>query len=152
MKVRFVWVGKTKATQISDLVADYVERIGRFAGVEITEVRDRGDREPKLVEREGEELLRKIGADPFVVVLDQRGDHLDSKSLAAVVEQQGLLGTKRMTFVVGGFGGISEAVRRRADLLLALSKMTLTHEMARLFIVEQVYRAFAILHRLPYPK
>jgi 23S rRNA (pseudouridine1915-N3)-methyltransferase len=101
---------------------------------------------------EGEALLRKVETDPFVVVLDQQGRELDSNGLAALVEKQRMRGTKQITFVVGGFGGISQALARRADFLLSLSKVTLTHEMARLVIVEQVYRAFTILHRLPYTK
>lgn len=97
-------------------------------------------------------MLERVETDPFVVVLDQKGRELDSNGLAALVEKQRMRGAKQITFVVGGFGGISTALAGRADLLLSLSKMTLTHEMARLVIVEQVYRAFTILHRLPYPK
>lgn len=152
MKVRFVWAGRTKKEEISRLVAEYVDRISHFARVEVVQVRDRGERGSKVADREGEALLRAIGSDPFVVVLDQHGHQLDSNELASLVERHGLSGTKQITFVVGGFDGISRDVCRRADMLLALSKMTLSHEMARLVMVEQVYRAFAILHRLPYPK
>lgn len=133
-------------------MGEYIDRIGHFARVEVVEVRDRGDRGSNVVQREGDALLRRISSDPFVVVLDQRGDELDSNRLAALVQKQSLSGTKQITFVVGGFGGISAELRRRADFLLALSRMTLSHEIARLVIVEQVYRAFATLNGLPYPK
>ena len=69
-----------------------------------------------------------------------------------MIDKHRTLGTRQITFVIGGHGGLSEAVRQRADFVLALSKMTLTHELARVLLVEQIYRAFTIIHGLPYQK
>jgi 23S rRNA (pseudouridine1915-N3)-methyltransferase len=84
--------------------------------------------------------------------LDERGHHLDSIKLAELIEKHRTLGTKQITFVIGGYGGLSDAVRQRADFVLALSKMTLTHDLARVLLAEQIYRAFTIIHGQPYQK
>jgi 23S rRNA (pseudouridine1915-N3)-methyltransferase len=155
MKLRFVWVGKTKRAPIKQLIQEYVERVSRFTQVEIVELRDRDDvggDARKIIEKEGEDILSRTAADTFVVALDERGRELDSLKLAEFVEKHRVSGTRQITFVIGGHNGLSESVRKRANLVLALSRMTLTHELARVLLIEQVYRAFAIIHDLPYQK
>jgi 23S rRNA (pseudouridine1915-N3)-methyltransferase len=155
MKLRFVWVGKTKRAAVRELVEDYVGRVRRFASVEIVELKDRNDvgqDARRIIEKEGEDLLQRAAADPFVIALDERGQQFDSPEFAELIERHRQAGTKQLTFMIGGFAGLSDAARGRADLVLALSKMTLTHELARVMLVEQVYRAFAIIHDLPYQK
>ena len=154
MKLQFVWVGKTRKAAIKELVDDYLGRIGKFSRCEVLELRDRDDGgdAKRLIDREGEEILAKIGDDTFVVALDVKGRELDSFEFADFFATHQNRGTKQVAFVIGGYGGLAEAVRRRADLLFSLSRLTLTHELARIFLVEQVYRAFAILYRLPYQK
>ena len=156
MKLRFVWVGKTKQPAIKDLVENYLERIGRFAGVEVSELKDRTDKgsDPRtIIEREGSDIIERVRAGSFLVALDERGRQIDSQKLAEVIERHQISGEGRqMTFVIGGHNGLSEAVRQRADMVLALSRMTLTHEIARVVLLEQVYRAFTIIHDLPYQK
>ena len=155
MKLRFVWIGKTKRLPIRELVREYLDRVGRFAPVEVTELRDRNEvgTDPRVIlDKEAVDILARTTSDPFVVVLDERGRQLDSIKLAEMVERHRLGGTKQMTFVLGGHGGISDAVRKRADLVLSMSRLTLTHELARVLLLEQVYRAFTIIHDLPYQK
>ncbi len=154
MKFRFVWIGKTKSAPVRDLIREYLERIRKFTAVEVTELRDRdgGDDPRRIIDKEGEDILSRTTHDPFVIALDERGRELDSIKLAELIEKHRLAGTKQITFVVGGPNGLAEAVRGRADLVLALSRMTLTHELARVVLAEQVYRAFAIIHDLPYQK
>jgi len=155
MKLRFVWIGKTKRLPIRELVREYLERITRFAPVEVAELRDRNEvgSDPRaILEKEGADILTRTTSDPFVVVLDERGRQVDSIKLAELIEKHRLAGTKQMTFVLGGHGGISDVVRNRADFVLSLSRMTLTHELARVVLIEQVYRAFTIIHDLPYQK
>ena len=155
MKLRFVWIGKTKLAPMRELIESYLKRVGNFARVEALELRDRdevGSDPRKILEREGEDILERVDRDPFVVLLDERGRQLDSFKLAELLETHRVGGSKQITFVLGGHFGVSEGVRKRADFQLALSQMTLTHEMARLLLVEQVYRAFAIIHDLPYQK
>ena len=155
MKLRFVWVGKTRHAPVRQLVEEYLERVRRFAPVEVTELRDRNDiggDARQIIEREGEDILSRLDDGAFVVAMDERGREMDSFKLADFIEQHRLSGTKQVTFVIGGHHGLSEAVRRRAGLVLALSRLTLTHEMARVLLTEQVYRAFTIIHDLPYQK
>jgi 23S rRNA (pseudouridine1915-N3)-methyltransferase len=155
MKLRFVWIGKTKRAPMKELIGSYLDRIGRFAPVEVIELRDRDDvgADPrKIIEREGEDILARVSSDPFVVLLDERGCELDSLKMAEFVGGHRLAGTRSITFVLGGHSGTPESAKKRANYVLALSRMTLTHEMARLVLVEQIYRAFTIIHDLPYQK
>lgn len=154
MKLRFVWVGKTRNALIRELVKEYLDRARHFAQVEVIELRDSdasGDAR-KIIEKEGENILLRTAADPFVIALDERGREMNSFELSEFIEKHRSTGTKQITFVVGGPCGLSEAVRKRADIVLALSRLTFTHEFARALLVEQVYRAFTIIHDLPYQK
>jgi 23S rRNA (pseudouridine1915-N3)-methyltransferase len=154
MKLQFLWVGKTRTAPIKQLLDDYLGRIGRFAQIEVGETRDRnsGGRDASVVEREAVDLISRLREGAFVVALDQQGVELDSIKMARLIEQHQARGTKSITFVLGGHRGLAGAVRQRADLVLSLSRMTLTHELARVFLLEQVYRAFAIIHGLPYQR
>ncbi|HXG95183.1 MAG TPA: 23S rRNA (pseudouridine(1915)-N(3))-methyltransferase RlmH [Blastocatellia bacterium] len=155
MKLRFVWIGKTRNAAIKKLIEEYIERARRFAPVEVSELRDRSDvgsDARKIIDKEGEEILARTSSDAFVVALDERGREMNSKRLAELIERHRLSGTKQITFVIGSHGGLSEEVKKRANLVLALSQMTLTHEFARVLLIEQVYRAFTIIHGLPYQK
>lgn len=155
MKLRFVWIGKAKSSAVRQLVEDYIERVRRFARLAVSELRDADDAggdARRVIEKEGESILSALDPDPFVVLLDERGREMDSRGLAGLLEKHRLGGTRQITFVIGGHLGVSDRVRERADLMLALSRMTFTHEMARVLLAEQVYRAFTILHGLPYQK
>ena len=155
MKLRLVWIGKTKRSAFKELVADYAGRVARFAQVEITELKDRTDAgaDPrKIIEKEAQDILSATSGDPFVVALDERGRQMDSLALAEFIEKHRREGTKQLTFVLGGHGGLAEKARKRAGFVLALSRMTLTHEFARVLLLEQIYRAFTIIHDMPYQK
>ena len=155
MKLRFVWIGKTKRAPIKELIGEYLERVSHYAQVEVTELRDRDDvggDSRKVIEKEGEDILSRVATDSFVVALDERGREMDSMKMAEFIERHRVTGTRQITFVVGGHSGLSDAVRKRANLTLALSRMTLTHEFARALLAEQVYRAFTLIHDLPYQK
>lgn len=155
MKLRFLWVGKTKQREVRGLIQEYLERVRKFAGVEVSELKDRtdaGSDRVRIIEKESGDILDRISGDPCVVALDERGRQLDSFELAGFIERHRLTGTRQITFVVGGHNGLAEDVRKRADLVLALSRMTLPHELARVVLLEQVYRAYSILHDLPYQK
>ena len=153
--MQFIWVGKTRKPAVKDLVDDYLERVKKFTRVEVREVREVGDAGgdwQRCVAREGEEILAKIGGDTVLITLEVGGQGMSSFEFAEFLDRHQNRGSKQLAFVIGGPYGLAEAVSRRADARLSLSRMTLTHELARVFLVEQVYRAFAILHRLPYQK
>jgi 23S rRNA (pseudouridine1915-N3)-methyltransferase len=101
---------------------------------------------------EGEQLLAKIRPDDLVVVLDSGGRQMTSGELANYIDSKMQAGVKQITFVVGGHAGVHSSVKERANLELSLGPMTLTHEMARVLLTEQVYRAFTIIRNLPYQR
>lgn len=155
MKLRFVWIGKTKRAPVKQLIQEYLDRVGKFATVEVTELRDRDDvggDARRIIDKEGEDILSRTASAAYLIALDERGREIDSIKLAEMIERHRLAGTKQITFVIGGHCGLSDAVRDRADFVLALSRMTLTHDLARVLLIEQVYRAFTIIHDLPYQK
>lgn len=155
MKLRFVWIGKTKRIPVKQLIQEYLDRIGKFATVEVTELRDRDDvggDSRRIIDKEGEDIVSRTASAAYLIALDEHGRELDSSKLAELLQKHRLAGTKQITFVIGGHFGLSDVVRERADLVLALSRMTLTHELARVLLIEQVYRAFTIIHDLPYQK
>ncbi|ADU66957.1 23S rRNA (pseudouridine(1915)-N(3))-methyltransferase RlmH [Desulfurispirillum indicum] len=153
MKYRLLSTGKIRNKHIQALVADYEGRIHRmvpFESVEIADEKIQSGRPVAAIQKaEGERLLKKIPADACTVVLDEKGKQLSSVELANWI--QGMESRYReMIFCIGGALGHGEEVKARADCLLSLSAMTMTHTMARLFAVEQLYRAFAIQKGLPY--
>ncbi len=153
MKLRFVWIGKTRDRHCAALVADYLERIKRFAHCEVSELKEQsGADERRVIAAESRKLLSAVEHDDFVALLDEKGGEFDSPQFAEFIAGRQQAGTKRLAFVIGGFAGVSADVKRRADLRLSLSRMTLTRELARVVLTEQVYRAFTLLAGSPYHK
>lgn len=150
MKIRVLWVGKSRDAWVKEAIAEYAGRIKHYAPIEICEVRDeKGAEAEEMRRRECERLEKQIPPGATVVLLDERGDQPVSPALAAYVGKQRDAGVGEMVFVIGGAYGFSEEFRRRGRLL-ALSKMTFTHQMVRVFLLEQIYRAFTILNNEPY--
>src|SRR5436309_89433 len=107
MKLRFVWIGKTRRAPIKQLVEEYLERLRHFAPVEVMELRDRNDvggDARQIIEREGEDILSRLNDDAFMVAMDERGREMDSFKLAAFIDKHRVSGTKQMAFVIGGPG------------------------------------------------
>ncbi|HVF49833.1 MAG TPA: 23S rRNA (pseudouridine(1915)-N(3))-methyltransferase RlmH [Pyrinomonadaceae bacterium] len=154
MRFRFIWVGKTRNEHLRALVEDYAKRLARFVRHETTELRESaGSHDTRAcLEEEGKRIMGALASDTFAVLLDVEGRQWTSPELAAEVENWQGRGTKEIAFVVGGHLGVSEEVRRRADVRWSLSALTLTHEMARVVLVEQLYRAYTISRGLPYQK
>lgn len=150
MKIRVLWVGKSRDAWVKDAIADYTGRIRRYAPLEVCEVRDeKGAEAEEMRRRECERLEKQVPPGAVLVLLDERGEQMDSPALATFIGKQRDAGTGEMVFAIGGAYGFSEEFRRRGRLL-ALSKMTFTHQMVRVFLLEQVYRAFTILNKEPY--
>ena len=151
MRLHFVWIGKTKDRRCAALIDDYLARVGHFAPCDVTEIRDQktGD-EKRVIESEGTKITAALERDDFVMLLDESGTEMSSKELAATIDQCRSGGIKRLGIVVGGFAGLSDVVRARANVRVSLSRMTMTHELARVVFLEQVYRAFTLIAGLPY--
>jgi 23S rRNA (pseudouridine1915-N3)-methyltransferase len=148
MKLRVLWVGKTKNPNIAKLYADYASRIEHFLPLNIVEVK-----EPKGgMPAEAEKILAALGDSDRVVVLDPKGKAFTSEQLAKFVQQHMTSDPRRLTFVIGGYEGLADSVKSRADVQWSLSSLTFTHDLTRVVLLEQLYRALSIIHNLPYSK
>lgn len=159
MTIRILCVGKLKEPYFMAAEAEFLKRLRRFCTVEIAEVPD--ERAPEtlsaaqqrqVMDREGERLLARIGADEHVVALAIGGARRTSEAFAARLGHLRDGGARCVTFVIGGSLGLSGAVLQRANETLSLSDLTLPHRIARLVLLEQVYRAHKILFGEPYHK
>jgi 23S rRNA (pseudouridine1915-N3)-methyltransferase len=148
MKLRVLWVGKTKNPHIAKLCVDYASRIEHFLPLDIVEVK-----EPKGGMRaESEKILAALADSDRAVVLDPKGKAFSSGQLAKFIQQHMTSDPRRLTFVVGGYEGLADSVKSRADLQWSLSSLTLTHELTRVILLEQIYRALSITHNHPYSR
>lgn len=153
MYLRFIWVGKTKNEHLRALVEDYLGRLRRFIRVEVTELRESAARtEREGIEEEGKRIIGALHREASVVLLDVEGHEWSSTELAGEIEKWQMGGQKEVAFVIGGHNGVSKEVAERARLRWSLSRLTLTHEMARVVLAEQLYRAYTIIHGMPYQK
>jgi 23S rRNA (pseudouridine1915-N3)-methyltransferase len=153
MRLRLVWVGKTRNEHLRALVDDYLGRLRHFVRCEVTELRESSARtEREGIEDEGRRIIGALHRDAFIVLLDVEGRELSSPGLAGEIEKWQTNGAKEVAFVIGGHNGVSPEVAAHARLRWSLSRLTLTHEMARVMLAEQLYRAYTIIHGLPYQK
>jgi 23S rRNA (pseudouridine1915-N3)-methyltransferase len=158
MQIRIIAVGKIKERFLQDGIAEYVKRLKPYVNLQISDVHEEKRSktsslaaETGAVEKEGERILAAIPSGFVVIVMDQGGQGWSSEKLAASFREWELSG-KQVAFVIGGDLGLSPNVCARSDMRLSLSLMTFTHPMARLLLVEQIYRAFRILRGEPYHK
>jgi 23S rRNA (pseudouridine1915-N3)-methyltransferase len=142
VKIRLLMLGKTRRAELRTVLDDYVKRVGRYAATEVVEVRDESA------------MLKKLDAEraATVVLVDARGKALDSEEFAKWLGELRDRGTRELIFVCGDADGFPPVVRQRAGQKLSLGAMTFSHELARVMLAEQLYRAFAILSGSPYPK
>ena len=152
MRIRFIWPGKTKDEHLRALVKEYLKRLSRFARCEIVEVREGAASDRVSREKEARRMLEAIPERAFTLVLDLNGREWSSPELSEELKRWENDAVKEVAIVIGGPDGISEPVAARAQQRWCLSRLTLTHEMARVIAVEQVYRAYTINHGLPYQK
>jgi len=148
MRLRVLWVGKTKNPNIAKLCADYASRIEHFLPLNIVEVK-----EPKGGMRaEAEKILAALGDSDRVVVLDPKGKAFTSEQLAKFLQQHMTSDPRRLTFVIGGYEGLADSVKSRADLQWSLSSLTFTHDLTRVALLEQLYRSLSIIKNHPYAR
>jgi 23S rRNA (pseudouridine1915-N3)-methyltransferase len=150
MKFRFIWIGKTKEKNWKALQDEYLKRLSFFIKYEIAEIKDSAKHETSEIE--GKRILEMLNPKTFAVLLDVSGKPVSSHQLSAKIENWQNSAIKEVSFIIGGFEGVSEEIRERADYLLSLSFLTFTHEMARVILLEQLYRGYSILKGFPYQK
>ncbi|MBQ1343381.1 MAG: 23S rRNA (pseudouridine(1915)-N(3))-methyltransferase RlmH [Firmicutes bacterium] len=151
MNVNLICIGKLKERYWQEACAEYGKRLSRFLNLQITELKEErlpdraGDREEQaVIEAEGRSILRALPEDAFVIALDLRGRSMDSPQLARYLDDLALQGRSRVAFVIGGSLGLSGEVLRRADLRLSFSAFTFPHQLMRVILLEQLYRACKI--------
>lgn len=159
MKIKVVTVGKLKEKYLKDGIAEYSKRISRFAKFEMIELSDEKtpdkaseSENQKILEIEGQRILSKIADRDFVIVLAIEGKTFFSEEFSKQLEETSIKGFSTLTFIIGGSLGLSSSVKNRANLSVSFGRLTLPHQLMRLVLVEQIYRAFTIQHGFPYHK
>lgn len=159
MNITIVSVGKLKETYLKQGIEEYIKRLRPYAKIEMIEVPDEkapetlsAAEEERVKQAEGERLLNKISQDTYVIALAIEGKQLSSEELAKTLDDLAVHGKSKIVFVIGGSLGLGREILQRADLKLSFSKMTFPHQLMRLILVEQVYRAFKIKRGEPYHK
>lgn len=150
MKVGVFWIGKTRLPGVAALTEEYSRRLERFCRFRVEEVRA-VRKGPRAMAVEEQTMLERT-ADSYRVALDPEGQRWTSPELARFLERSRDGGKREISFCVGGAEGFSPSFRQRADLLLSLSPLTLPHELARVVLLEQIYRAFTLMAHHPYPR
>jgi len=154
MKIVLVVLGKTNEKYLIEGISDYQKRLKHYINFEIVEILNiknvKNFSEKQLIRKEGEMILKQINTSDYLVLLDDQGNDFSSPSFAEKLQQWMISGKKRLVFVVGGAYGFSQEVYNRGNEKLSLSRMTFSHQMVRLFFVEQLYRGYTILNNEPY--
>ena len=159
MKIKVVTVGKLKEKYLKDGIAEYSKRISRFAKLEMIELADEKtpdkaseSENQKILEIEGQRILSKVGDRDFVIVLAIEGKTLSSEEFSKQLEEASIKGFSTLTFIIGGSLGLAQDVKKRANFSVSFGRLTLPHQLMRLVLVEQIYRAFTIQQGSPYHK
>jgi 23S rRNA (pseudouridine1915-N3)-methyltransferase len=152
MRLRFIWPGRTKDEHLRALLAEYLKRLHRFVRCEVIETRDFRGSDRAAIEKESAALLAAMPDGSLMMLLDVDGREWNSHELAEQVRRWENDSVKEITIVIGGQDGVSAEVAARAQQKWRLSRLTLTHEMARVLAVEQIYRAYTINRGMPYQK
>ena len=147
LRIQLICTGRLKESFYIDACAEYDKRLRRYCTPETAELPETGD-----VARDGEAMLKKIGADAFVIAMCVEGKAYSSEELSGLLRQCANTGKSRVCFLIGGSDGLSEAVKGRADVRMSMSRMTFPHHLARVMVLEQIYRAFTILEGGKYHK
>ena len=154
MKLSLLCVGRLNLPFANDGCTEFTGRLKRYLPLVIHEIKEhktgRKQDLPRIIATEGEALGQKIPPGAFVIALDQGGKKLSSEGLADLMKDHMLRSIPEWTLLIGGPYGLSDSLRKRADLTLSLSPMTLTHQMARLLLLEQLYRCCTIIRNEPY--
>jgi 23S rRNA (pseudouridine1915-N3)-methyltransferase len=156
LKIKIIVIDRTKVPYIKGGECDYLKRIERFAPVEWVEIKPvrirKGISDDMVRQKEGEAILRKLNSNDYIIVLDRTGKQYSSEDLAGRLNKLSMSVRGSVCFIIGGPVGLSGEIVKRADHVLSLSKLTLTHEMCRLLLIEQIYRSFTIIKGHKYHK
>lgn len=159
MKITIIAVGKIKEKFYRDAVEEYLKRLSKYSKMEIIEVAD--EKTPDKISEvqsnqirlaEAGRILSKVKEDAYVCTLEILGKKMDSTAFASVIENLGIQGKSHIQFIIGGSLGLHESVSKRAHMKISFSDMTFPHQLMRVILCEQIYRAYRIIHKEPYHK
>ncbi|MEA4921939.1 MAG: 23S rRNA (pseudouridine(1915)-N(3))-methyltransferase RlmH [Eubacteriaceae bacterium] len=149
MNIKIICIGKLKEKYWTQAAGEYVKRLGAYCRIEIQELKESRSDD---INEEGEDILKKIKKEDYVITLEIKGKAFSSEELADKIQQLGIRGHSSLAFVIGGSNGLSERVSGRSDLKLSFSSMTFPHQMMRIILLEQIYRSFKIIKKEKYHK
>lgn len=159
MKITIITVGKIKERYLKDAIEEYKKRLGKYCRLEIIEVADEKTpdqaseaAENQIRDREAQRILKYIKDDMYVITLEIKGTMMTSEEFSKKIHELGIRGQSSIAFVIGGSIGLGSDVLERSDAALSFSKMTFPHQLMRVILLEQVYRAYRIIHNEPYHK
>ena len=154
IEINVISVGNIKEKYLQELISDYKKRISKYAQIELTELKDESNKinENVVKEIEGERILSSIKEGYYMILLDLKGNMLNSVELSKKIDEISTYYSSKIAFVIGGSFGVSDAVKKRANYMLSFSKMTFPHQLAKGMLLEQIYRSFKILHNETYHK
>ncbi len=151
MRIQIIAIGKLKEKYLKQAVSEYLKRLNSYSKIEISELAEEKSAEPTtqaeinlILEKEGRRILKALHPDTYLIALAIEGKSFTSEAFAQKLDHLATYGKSHLTFIIGGSYGLSSEVLQRADLLLSFSKMTFPHQLIRVFLLEQIYRAFKI--------
>lgn len=154
MQITLLTVGKTSDHNLATLISEYVARLQHYINFNVEEIpenkKTKRASEEIQKEIEGKSIIQRLKPNDFIVLLDEKGKEMESVEFSKFIQKQMNMSTKRLVFVIGGPYGFSQEIYTWANKKLSLSRLTFSHQMVRLFFVEQLYRAFTILRNEPY--
>ena len=152
MNIKLLYIGKNKNNNIETLIENYEDKIKHFINFKIQclKTKNKSSHKSSIIKFDSEIIIKNLKKEDIIILLDEKGKDFNSIKFSKFLEEQMIRGVKNLTFVIGGAYGFSKELREFAKNKISLSKMTFSHDMARLFFVEQLYRSLTIINNIPY--
>ncbi len=150
-KIEIICIGELKFKELKVLEKEYLKRIGYYADVKIRVIKETGIKDVrKMKDEEGRLMAESFSGSDFIIGLDEKGKKLSSEKFANLINEKISYHSGRIVFVIGGFAGLSDSIKKRFNLTLSFSDMTFPHDLFRVFLLEQIYRGFTIIKGITY--
>ncbi|MBA4738677.1 MAG: 23S rRNA (pseudouridine(1915)-N(3))-methyltransferase RlmH [Flavobacteriaceae bacterium] len=152
MNIKLLYIGKNKNNNIETLIENYEDKIKHFINFKIQclKTKNKSSQKSSIIKFDSEIIFKNLKKEDIIILLDEKGKDFNSMEFSKFLEERIIRGVKNLTFVIGGAYGFSKELREFAKNKISLSKMTFSHDMARLFFVEQLYRSLTIINNIPY--
>lgn len=152
MNIKLLYIGKNKNNNIETLIENYEDKIKHFINFKIQclKTKNKSSQKSSIIKFDSEIIFKNLKKEDIIILLDEKGKDFNSMEFSKFLEERIIRGVKNLTFVIGGAYGFSKELREFVKNKISLSKMTFSHDMARLFFVEQLYRSLTIINNIPY--